>query len=128
MLTPRRLAHLVLVVADAEVSTRFWRDVIGAELEHADGPYAQFRVGEVHLGLFEAEAMSGALGREIVRPEPGSAGFELGFVVDDVDAAFDELVAAGATPVTPPGDRPWGQRTAYVADPDGYRIELLRPI
>ena len=37
-------------------------------------------------------------------------------------------VDAGAAPVTEPGDRPWGQRTAYVADPDGYLIELVRPL
>ena len=61
-------------------------------------------------------------------PGPGRAGFEVGFLVDDVDAAFRDLVDAGATAVTEPGDRPWGQRTAYVADPDGYLIELVRPL
>jgi len=52
-------------------------------------------------------------------------GFELGFKVVDVDAAYAELVAAGADAVTSPRDRPWGQRTAYVADPDGHLIELV---
>ena len=42
----------------------------------------------------------------------------------DVDAAFGELVALGAEAAVPPTDRPWGQRTAYVRDPDGHLIEL----
>ena len=128
MLKPRALDHLVLVVDDIDVSTRFWRDVIGAEFEHQSGDYSQFRIGEVRLGLFQVDAMAATLGREISHPAPGAAGFELGFEVDDVDATYDELVAAGATPITPPDDRPWGQRTAYVADPDGYLIELVRPL
>ncbi len=128
MLRPRSLDHLVLVVDDIEVSTRFWRDVIGAEFDHQSGDYSQFRIGEVRLGLFQVDAMAATLGREIQHPAPGAAGFELGFQVDDVDATYDELVAAGATPITPPDDRPWGQRTAYVADPDGYLIELVRPL
>ena len=128
MLRPTALDYLVLVVSDIEVSTRFWRDVVGAELDHTSGPFSQFRIGEVRLGLFEAEAMASTLGREVALPEPGRAGFEVGFVVDDVDATFDELVAAGAGAVTVPADRPWGQRTAYVADPDGYLIELVRPL
>jgi catechol 2,3-dioxygenase-like lactoylglutathione lyase family enzyme len=34
--------------------------------------------------------------------------------------------AAGVEAVTPPTDRPWGQRTAYVRDPDGHLVELAR--
>jgi lactoylglutathione lyase len=129
MFRPRQLDYLVLVVSDLDRSERFWREVMGAEHQHTSGSYAQFRLGEVRLGLFEAEAMSETLGRPVSVPTNGSAtGFELGFVVDDVDAVHDELVTAGATVVTPPGDRPWGQRTAYVADPDGYLIELVTQI
>lgn len=128
MLQPRALDYLVLVVTDLDRSVHFWRDVIGAEHQHTSGAYAQLRLGEVRLGLFTAEAMSDTMGRRVQVPDPGRAGFELGFLTDDVDAAFTDLVDAGAEPVTEPADRPWGQRTAYVADPDGYLIELVRPL
>lgn len=127
-LTPRSLDYLVLVVSDVGRSVRFWRDVVGAEHQHTSGDYAQFRVGEVRLGLFGAEAMAQTLGRPVAVPAAGAAGFEVGFLVDDVDEAFRDLVDGGAQPVTEPADRPWGQRTAYVADPDGYLIELVRPL
>jgi lactoylglutathione lyase len=52
--------------------------------------------------------------------------FEIGFKVDDVDASFAELVRSGALPAVEPTDRPWGQRTAYVRDPDGNLVELAQ--
>lgn len=128
MLQPKSLDYLVLVVTDIERSVVFWRDVIGAEHQHTSGPYAQFSVGQVRLGLFQADAMAETLGRDVGVPGPGRSGFEVGFLVEDVDEAYDDLVASGAVAVTAPGDRAWGQRTAYVADPDGYLIELVRPL
>lgn len=58
---------------------------------------------------------------------PGTR-FEIGFKVDDVDVAFRELVNRGATPVVEPETRPWGQRTAYVRDPDGHLVELAQDL
>jgi lactoylglutathione lyase len=31
------------------------------------------------------------------------------------------------TILAPPTDRPWGERTVHVSDPDGNVIELTRP-
>jgi lactoylglutathione lyase len=56
------------------------------------------------------------------------ATFEIGFLVDDVDGAYSELIGRGATPAVPPTDRPWGQRTAYVRDPDGHLVELAESL
>ena len=39
---------------------------------------------------------------------------------DDVDALFARATAAGATVIQPPEDRPWGDRMASLADPDGH--------
>lgn len=43
--------------------------------------------------------------------------------VDDVDALAARLRRAGYG-VTGPSDEPWGERIAYVLDPDGYSISL----
>ncbi len=43
---------------------------------------------------------------------------------DDVDAAAGELRAAGFDEVRPPTDEPWGERMAYLRDPDGHLIEV----
>lgn len=47
-------------------------------------------------------------------------------------AAFDELyqraVAAGVTVVAAPEDKPWGQREARIAHPDGHVFRLCAPL
>lgn len=44
--------------------------------------------------------------------------------VEDVDAAFHTLRAAGATVVAEPENQPWGERVAQVRDPDGNLVYL----
>jgi uncharacterized glyoxalase superfamily protein PhnB len=72
--------------------------------------------------------MSQVVGLPLRPPAPDAPGCELGFKLPDVDAAFAELTARGATAMTPPTTRPWGQRTAYIRDPDGHLIELVQDI
>lgn len=116
--------YVILVVGDLDRSLEFWCRILGIPLGHRSGTYAQLDTGRTRLALYERTAMSETLGFEVGAPDPGAPGFEIGFKVDDCDAAYEELVAAGAEPVTPPTDRPWRQRTAYVRDPDGHLVEL----
>ena len=53
--------------------------------------------------------------------------FEIALSVDtfeEVDERFAEVVSKGATPVLAPTTEPWGQRTCYIADPEGNLIEI----
>lgn len=43
---------------------------------------------------------------------------------EEVDEAFKKAVENGATPVLEPELEPWGQRTCYIADPEGNLIEI----
>ncbi|MGH9117094.1 MAG: VOC family protein [Acidimicrobiales bacterium] len=122
----RDLDYVVLVVTDLDRSLRFYRDVLGLPLGHRSGSYAQMATGRTRLAMYERTAMAGTVGFDVSIPSTDAPGFELGFKVDDVDDAFAALVAEGAAPVTPPTDRPWGQRTAYVRDPDGHLVELAQ--
>lgn len=121
--------YVVLIVADLDRAVAFYTGVLGLPLGHRSGPYAQLATGVTRVALYERDAMASTLGVASLRdPDPDAPGFELGFKVDDVDAAYAELVAAGAEPATAPTDRPWGQRTAYVRDPDGNLIELAAAV
>ena len=42
----------------------------------------------------------------------------------DVDKEYQHALHHGAISVLPPTTEPWGQRTCYVADPDGNLIEI----
>lgn len=53
--------------------------------------------------------------------------FEIALYVDtfkEVDSAFKNAVENGAVPVLEPEMEPWGQRTCYIADPEGNLIEI----
>ena len=118
--------YVVLIVDDLDLSLAFYTDVLGLELGHRSGPYAQLATGHTRVALYERTAMQDTLGFAIVPTPRDAPGFELGFKVENVDAAFEAFVRAGAEPVVPPTDRTWGQRTAYLRDPDGYLIELAQ--
>lgn len=51
---------------------------------------------------------------------------ELCVYVDDVDATYERARRAGFDAVADPGDMPWGERTAWLADPDGNLVMLTR--
>ena len=122
--------YLILIVEDLDRALGFYVDLLGLRLGHRSGDYAQLDTGTTRLALYTRSAMAKTLGMALDPPAPSAPGFEVGFKVADVDAAFAELVARGAPPVAPPTDRFWGQRTAYIRDPDGHLVELaqdLRP-
>ena len=43
---------------------------------------------------------------------------------EEVDAEYAKAVEKGAQPVLEPTTEPWGQRTRYIADPEGNLIEI----
>jgi lactoylglutathione lyase len=61
-----------------------------------------------------------------VQPGPGPR-HELFVYVADVDAAVAALREAGAAIVAQPADMFWGERVAYVADPEGNLVALAAP-
>jgi catechol 2,3-dioxygenase-like lactoylglutathione lyase family enzyme len=53
---------------------------------------------------------------------------QLHFEVEDVDAQYERLHAAGVEFDGPPSDKPWGWRVASLRDPGGHTVELVHPI
>jgi uncharacterized glyoxalase superfamily protein PhnB len=70
--------------------------------------HADVRLGDAVLEMGEASDRAGI---------PLNGFF---FFVDDVDAAYQRALAAGATGIRPPADIPGAMRSAIVRDPDGY--------
>lgn len=48
--------------------------------------------------------------------------------VEELDATYARVVAAGYAPVKEPWNAFWGQRYAFLQDPDGNRVDLFTPI
>ena len=53
--------------------------------------------------------------------------FEIALYVDtfeEVDMEYTKAIEKGARSVLEPTTEPWGQRTCYIADPEGNLIEI----
>lgn len=81
-------------------------------------PTATFAIGDVStVPVFAPGVAEAAANR--------SAIFE--FLVDDVDAEYRRLAAAGVELVTEPAVMPWGNRVFFLRDPDGNLVGLFKP-
>lgn len=113
---PKRMADidvsmegLTLHVRDVERSLSFYSKIPGSTLlTHRPGQFALFSIGNTLLGLLRSR----------------SPGFHIEIATSDLDAVHDHLREAGAEPLGPPKERPWGERTFESVDPDGNRIEF----
>ena len=123
-----RLDGFGLFVNDMGNMIRFYRDVLGFEIKESEeeGNVYLLKDGTLFLlyGRKDFEAMTNR-GYEYAKGINGH--FEIALYVDafeDVDAEFQKAIEKGAVPVLEPTTEPWGQRTCYIADPEGNLIEI----
>jgi len=122
-----RLGYAILFVSDLERSIGFYRDVVGLPFRFANESYAEFATDGAKFSLYARSHLPQLLGRSAPAGAAPWPQGEVAFFCDDVDAEHERLVAAGVSILAPPTDRPWGERTLHLADPDGYVVELTRP-
>ena len=108
-----------LQVDGALRAAEFYQRAFGATQALAYPPDDKGRTMHVHLYVNGSSVMLGD-----PFPEHGCAlekpqGFNLTLMVDDIEAAWQRAIDAGATPVMPPADMFWGDRYAQLRDPFG---------
>ena len=128
-----KFRYALLYVQDVAASLRFYEKAFGlkARFLAEGGQYGELEVdGPVSLGFVgNAQAASNLPeGFQANKPKARPGGFEVAFVVDDVQAAYAKAVKAGAHPAAAPATKPWGQVIAYVRDLDGVLVELCSPM
>ena len=123
-----RLDGFVLFVEDMGRMIRFYRDVLGFEIKEDEDTSNVFLIKDGTLFLLyrrsDFEKMTSRK-YEYIKGLNGHS--EIALYVDtfeEVDAEFAKAVEKGAEPVLEPTTEPWGQRTCYIADPEGNLIEI----
>ncbi len=123
-----RLDGFGLLVNDMAKMVRFYRDVLGFEIREPEDTSNVYLVKDGTLFLLygrkDFEEMTDHR-YEYVKGLNGHS--EIALYVDsfdEVDASFRQAVENGAEPVLEPVTEPWGQRTCYIADPEGNLIEI----
>jgi catechol 2,3-dioxygenase-like lactoylglutathione lyase family enzyme len=125
MIKTQGLHHIHLVVRDLERSLRFYQSVFGMEERFRDGPHMVFLSTPGSRDLI-------TLNQDDAEPDKaGQSGgiAHFGFKLShgsDLDAAAGEVERGGGR-VLSRGEHAPGVPFVYVADPDGYVIELGNP-
>ena len=123
-----RLDGFGLFVEDMGRMIRFYRDVLGFEIKEDEDTSNVYLLKDGTLFLLygrkDFERMTSRKYQYLKGP---NGHFEIALYVDtfdEVDAEFERVVGMGAEPILPPTTEPWGQRTCYIADPEGNLIEI----
>jgi lactoylglutathione lyase len=108
----------IVYTPDVERALRFYRDALGfAELYRWTGEDGTLEF--VSIALPDGTTKVG-----LTRNERTGEAFVLWLYTDDVDAQVERLRASEVPVLQEPEDMPWGERLAFVADPDGNRIAI----
>ncbi len=130
-----KFLHTMLRVADLDAALSFWCDQLGlVEISRAENPAGRFTL--VFLAAPDDERRGRAEKSPLLEltwnwpddgkiAEPYSIGRSFGhlaFLVDDVYATCERLMAAGVDINRPPRDG----HMAFIRSPDGISVELLQ--
>jgi len=125
-----RFGYTILYVEDVARTIDFYERAFGLSRRFItdDVTYGEMDTGDTTLSFAKHTLASQFIPGGSRRNDPAEqpAGVEIGFVTDDVPAAWDAALAAGAMKVAPPETKPWGQTVAYVRDPDGCWLRSVR--
>lgn len=124
-----KFRYTIFYVEDVAASIDFFCRAFGfrASFIHPEGDFAQLETGETLLA-FCATRLLQVLGKSPGQPSPKYPVFEIALETDDVPAALDKALRAGGRLIQEVRVEDWGQQTAYVADPNGFLIEICSPV
>ncbi len=127
-----KFGYTIIYVANVAETLAFYEQAFGFKTHflHESGQYGELATGQTRLAFASLEL--GTLNFDghysPVSPHAVPPGIELGFVTENVAAAYAKAIAAGAAPIHAPLEKPWGQTVAYVRSQEGTLIELCSPL
>lgn len=123
-----KLDGVGLFVNDMATMIRFYRDVLGFEIKEGENAVNVYLIknGTLFM-LYERKNFEKMTNRKYEYLNGLNGHFEIALYVDtfeEVDSEYAKAVEKGAQSVLEPTTEPWGQRTCYIADPEGNLIEI----
>ncbi|MBN8753255.1 MULTISPECIES: VOC family protein [Variovorax] len=127
-----KFGYTIVYVPDVAQSLQFFEQAFGfaRRFLHESNTYGELATGETTLAFAAHELAESNFpqGHVAASASAKPLGMELGFVTDDVAGAHARAIAAGASELSAPVSKPWGQVVSYVRCPDGTLVELCSPI
>lgn len=123
-----RLDGIGLFVEDMPAMIRFYRDVLGFEIKEDEDTLNVYLIKDGTLFmLYGRENFEKMTSRKYEYIKGLNGHYEIALYVDtfeEVDEEYKKAISKGAVSVLEPTTEPWGQRTCYIADPEGNLIEI----
>ncbi len=117
-------AFPVVYAEDVDRCVRFYAGLGFEEHVRLSGDGAAGYVG-LRRGSAELAVVTVQSPRQLIGVEPGTQPrFEMFIYVDDVDQQVTDHRDNGGTVLREAADMPWGERVAYVADPEGNPVAI----
>jgi catechol 2,3-dioxygenase-like lactoylglutathione lyase family enzyme len=123
-----KLEGLGIFVKDMPTMVRFYRDVLGFDIkEDENETNVLLEKDDTVFMLYRRSDFEKMTSRRFNYAQGINGHYEIALSVEnfsEVDSVYNDVLLKGATQVMPPATEPWGQRTCYVADPEGNLIEI----
>ena len=124
-----RILHTMLRVGDLDASIRFYTEVLGMRLlrkhDYPDGKFTLAFVG--YEDESEAAAIELTYNWGTDKYDLGTGYGHIALEVEDAYAACEEVKKRGGVVTREAGPMKHGTTViAFVADPDGYQVELIQ--
>lgn len=129
MPNPAKRLFPMLSVDHLDRSLTFYGQLLGGKRTFQFPPegepvFVTLAFGQTEIGLGQLGAGPSLHGQP-VRPATGHR-IELCVYVDDLESTLSVLRAAHVPVLLEPTEQPWGERIAYVSDPDGNLVMLVQ--
>jgi lactoylglutathione lyase len=128
------LGYVILYVKDVSATLTFYEGAFGLSRRFFNDDngkaYGELETGAAPLAFASLSLANEHLKQEVVAASPNKPplGFEIALLTPDLPALYARAVKAGATAVSEPTTKPWGQTVAYLRDKDGHLVELCTPL
>ncbi|GHH80549.1 VOC family protein [Streptomyces capitiformicae] len=118
-----------LYTSDVDKMLDFYSKALGFTVDHrfpAEGPAVFGTVskgGTYYITFTTYDTIRTYTGLKHIQ-KSGFKQSDIAVLVDNVDQAFAKAKNAGAHVLMAPKDQPWGERQAYICDPEGNLVQI----
>ena len=127
------LGYVILYVEDVAASLAFYENAFGLSrrfFQDDNGKAYGELTGAARLAFASLKLVNSHAKQEVIAASLDKAplGFEIALVTTDVPSLYSRALKAGATAVSEPATKPWGQTVAFLRDNAGHLVEICTPL
>jgi lactoylglutathione lyase len=126
-----KLSYTIMYVENVATTMDFYSSAFNLKKEFlSEGQdYGEMITGDTKLGFAQHQLVAThGFDYQKMTLEMKPASIEIGFTTAEVEQAFNHAIQNGATLVSKPNLKPWGQTVSIVRDCNGFLVEISSPM